>query len=191
MQYQLKFIQEKLEQLLQQNTENDILVAIDGNCAAGKTTLAGELAQRIDCNVIHMDDFFLRPEQRTEERLQQPGGNIDWERFQKEVLLPLVEEKTFSYRPFSCRTMQLSDSVHVGHKRITIIEGSYACHPELVSAYDFKIFLSLTKPQQIDRIRVRNGEERLSDFVQKWIPMEERYFQTFDIKNQCELVVEM
>ena len=42
-----------------------ILVAIDGKCTSGKTTLASKLAELYDCNVFHMDDFFLRPEQRT------------------------------------------------------------------------------------------------------------------------------
>ena len=39
-----------------------VLVAIDGRCAAGKTTLAASLQAQLGCNVFHMDDFFLRPE---------------------------------------------------------------------------------------------------------------------------------
>ena len=39
-----------------------VIVAIDGRCASGKTTLAREIAKRLDCNIFHMDDFFLRPE---------------------------------------------------------------------------------------------------------------------------------
>ena len=62
-----------------------ILVAIDGKCTSGKTTLASKLAELYDCNVFHMDDFFLRPEQRTPERFAEVGGNVDYERFYKEV----------------------------------------------------------------------------------------------------------
>ena len=50
-----------------------------------------------------MDDFFLRPEQRTAQRLAQSGGNVDWERFQAEVLIPLRQGISFSYRPYDCR----------------------------------------------------------------------------------------
>lgn len=32
------------------------------------------------------DDFFLRPEQRTPERLAEPGGNLDRERMKSEVI---------------------------------------------------------------------------------------------------------
>ena len=43
-----------------------LVIAIDGGAASGKTTLAGELAKRFGGACVHMDDFFLRPEQRTE-----------------------------------------------------------------------------------------------------------------------------
>ena len=58
-----------------------LVVAIDGRCGSGKTTVAALLAQRLDCTVLHADDFFLRPEQRTPQRMAQPGGNFDRERF--------------------------------------------------------------------------------------------------------------
>ena len=37
------------------------IIAIDGRCAAGKTTLAARLAKELGGDVIHMDDFFLPP----------------------------------------------------------------------------------------------------------------------------------
>ena len=67
-----------------------LLVAVEGGSASGKTTLAALLARVYDCSVFHMDDFFLRPEQRTGERLAEPGGNVDRERFAEEVLRPLT-----------------------------------------------------------------------------------------------------
>ena len=45
-----------------------LLIAIDGRCGAGKTTLAQRLQQELGGRVFHMDDFFLRPEQRTAAR---------------------------------------------------------------------------------------------------------------------------
>lgn len=78
------------------------LIAIDGRCAAGKTTFAEKLSSIMECSVIHMDHFFLRPEQRTKERLAQAGGNVDRERFMEEVLKPLKAGKAFTYRSFDC-----------------------------------------------------------------------------------------
>ena len=62
-----------------------IIIAIDGGCASGKTTLSKKLAEIYDANVIHMDDFFLPFEMRTEERMKEIGGNFDYCRFKKEV----------------------------------------------------------------------------------------------------------
>ena len=85
-----------------------VLVAIEGGSASGKTTL-GELLQNVyGCPVFHMDDFFLRPEQRTEARFTQPGGNVDRERFLEEVLIPLREGRPVDYRRFDCATFTLA-----------------------------------------------------------------------------------
>ena len=111
-----------IEALLAEN--RPVLVAIDGPCAAGKTTLGAKLQEKFDCNLFHMDDYFLRPEQRTEARFQEPGGNVDYERFREEVLEPLKRGETFSYRPFDCKTFTLAQPVPVVPKKLTIIEGN-------------------------------------------------------------------
>ena len=106
-----------------------VIVAIDGKGTSGKTTFASKLAEVYDCNVFHMDDFFLRPEQRTPERFAEVGGNVDYERFREEVLLPLRSGRAFSYRPFDCSTFTLAAPVAVAPKRLNIIEGTYSHHP--------------------------------------------------------------
>ena len=79
-----------------------VLVAIDGRCGGGKTTLGEYLRKHFECNVFHMDDFYLQPHQRTEERLREAGGNVDYERFSTEVLAPLKECQDVHYRRFFC-----------------------------------------------------------------------------------------
>ena len=165
------------------------LVAIDGRCAAGKTTLARGLQEEIDCHVIHMDDFFLRPEQRTKERLLEPGGNVDYERVKEEVLLPLSRGRTFSYRPFDCRRMALSSPITVKPKGVTVVEGSYSCHPELWDFYDMRVFLNVEPEEQLRRIMQRNGEEAAAIFRERWIPLEERYFTACRIRERCDFLL--
>ena len=157
-------------------TQKDtVIVAIDGKCTSGKTTLASKLAKLYDCNVFHMDDFFLRPEQRTPERFAEVGGNVDYERFLEEVLLPLKSSKTFSYRPFDCSTFTLSDPVIVTPKRLNIIEGTYSHHPFFGNPYDLKILLTIDEETQ--RRRILDRLEFLHKrFFEEWIPMENRYF---------------
>lgn len=164
-----------------------VLVAIDGRCAAGKTTLAATLHAQMDCNVFHMDDFFLRPEQRTPERLRQPGGNVDFERFLAEVLRPLHGGTPVTYCPYDCHTQQLRAPIQTTDAAVNIIEGSYACHPALWDLYDLRVFLSVEPKEQRRRIAARNGEKLLPMFADVWIPMEEAYFSRFRIAERADL----
>ena len=41
-------------------TGRQILIAIDGNCTAGKTTLAAVLEKEYDCNALHHYDRLRR-----------------------------------------------------------------------------------------------------------------------------------
>ena len=179
---------EQINHLLQ--NKDRVIVAIDGNCTAGKTTLAGELEKLFDCNVFHMDDFFLRPEQRTQERYAQPGGNVDYERFRAEVIIPLKQGQPFSYRPFACRTFTLSDPVSVEPKRLSIIEGTYSLHPYFGDVFDLKVFLSVDPELQVQRIyqRPQHVHER---FFHAWIPMEKQYFEYFKIPSCCDFCLKL
>lgn len=166
------------------------MIAIDGRCGAGKTTLASHLQKICGCNVIHLDHFFLRPEQRTKERMLQVGGNVDYERFLTEVMIPLNKKEAFSYRLFDCHKQKMTETIKIEPKPINIIEGSYSCHPVLIQNYDLKIFLSVNKKEQLRRIVQRNGEKNAAKFKEKWIPLEEIYFSTFNIKESCNLYFE-
>ena len=170
----METIRKKIDELLTQ--KDMVIVAIDGKCTSGKTTLASKLAQIYDCNVFHMDDFFLRPEQRTPERFAEVGGNVDYERFREEVLLPLKTGKAFSYRPFDCSTFTLAAPVAVTPKKLNIIEGTYSHHPYFGNPYDLKILL--TVDEEIQRQRILERPTFLHKrFFEEWIPMENRYFE--------------
>ena len=166
-----------------------IMIAIDGRCASGKTTLASILEAHLDCNVFHMDDFFLRPEQRSEERLKKAGENVDHERFLSEILLPLSRGEAVSYRPFSCKLGALLPPVEVEPKRISVVEGSYACHPSLEGYYDLCIFSDVDPEEQVRRITDRNGKEGAECFRSLWIPLEEKYFEAYDVARKCHIIL--
>ena len=162
------------------------IVAIDGMCASGKSTLANTLASTMDALVLHMDDFFLPPEMRTPERLSEPGGNVHRERFLTEALTPLSEGKPFSYRPYSCQTQSFASPVCVRPARLNIVEGAYSCHPELSPYYDMTACLTVDPALQAQRIRLRDGETAFSRFQNEWIPMENRYLSHFRISDRAD-----
>ena len=168
--------------------KNFVIVAIDGKCTSGKTTLASKLAQIYDCNVFHMDDFFLRRSQRTPERYAEVGGNVDYERFRKEVLLPLKSGKAFFYRPFDCSTFTLTAPVAVTPKKLNIIEGTYSHHPYFGNPYDLRVLMTVDEETQRQRILERPAFLH-KRFFEEWIPMENRYFREFDIPDRCDILV--
>ncbi len=172
------------------------VLAVDGRCASGKTTLAEILREDFtklygSCEVVHLDDFFLRREQRTAERLSEIGGNFDRERFLAEVLIPLRKQKSgevIEYGVFSCSVMDIMESKKLYFSPITVIEGSYSHHPELRELYDLRVFLSVDPTEQIERIKRRDGEEKAKIFAERWIPLEEKYFREFAVMDSADIV---
>lgn len=166
-----------------------LVIALEGRCGSGKSTLARRLCGVYRCSVIHMDDFFLQPVQRTSNRLEEPGGNIDYERFEAEVAQPVREKKeAFSYHRFDCRTGSMNQLISVKREDLIIVEGVYSCHPRFDDIYDLKFFLDIDSREQVNRIRKRNGEEMLKRFVNEWIPMEEKYFTEFGIREGAHVI---
>lgn len=166
------------------------LVAIDGRCGSGKTGLARLIAQVFPCNVFHMDDFFLPFELRTLERLAAPGGNVDYERADREVLSPLRRGEDVLLRPFDCHTGALKPAERVPFRPLNLIEGSYAHHPALAGRYDLKIFLTCGQEEQRRRLLEREGPQGVIPFLERWIPLEERYFDALGIEDAADLSVD-
>ena len=186
MESRIAAVKPQIEALLKEKVF--LIVAIDGKCTSGKTTFASKLAENYDCTVFHMDDFFLRPEQRTAERFAEIGGNVDYERFTEEVLIPLRAGQAFTYRPFNCKTFTLSEPVSVTPKKLNIIEGSYSHHPYFGNHYDLKVLLTITPELQRERI-LQRPEFLHKRFFEEWIPMEDRYLNVFDIGNKSDMII--
>ena len=164
-----------------------VILAIDGNSGSGKSTLAQLLQGVYGATLVHMDDFFLQMHQRTKERFETPGGNVDHERFLEEVLTPMKKGEAICYRPFDCSRMDIGEGKTIQPGRLCIVEGSYSLHPSLESLYDLKVVLGISPAAQAERILRRNGPQMLTRFLKEWIPMENRYFEHTQIESRCDL----
>ena len=136
-----------------------------------------------------MDDFFLRPEQRTEARFTQPGGNVDRERFLEEVLIHLREGRPVDYRRFDCATFTIAPPQRIEAGTLNIVEGAYSMHPDLAPYYDLSVFLPISAEKQRERILKRNAPAHAKQFFDRWIPFEQRYFDALDVRNRCDLIL--
>ncbi len=169
--------------------EGTKVIAIDGRAASGKTTLANMLEEILAVDVIRMDDFFVPPALRSEERFAQPGNNIHYERYMEEVLPYICQPESFSYHIFDCSVMDYNGEQVIKNSNWRLVEGAYSTHPRFGDYADLKVFFDIGKEEQMLRIIERNGEAMAQMFKERWIPMEEAYYHTFRIKQNADIVI--
>ena len=166
------------------------VVVIDGKAASGKSSFVQELSEKYSAPVVHMDDFFLPEALRTPERYAQAGGNIHYERFAEEALPSLNAREGFSYRKYDCKSKSYIDTVSIPSASVVFVEGAYAMHPSFGHYYDLALFMDVEDELQRQRILKRNGESGLKDFLERWIPYENAYFDNCQVIERCDHIIE-
>ena len=67
-----------LSAALAQKPTRPLVLALDGRCGSGKTTLANGLAAQLPgCTLLRTDDFYLPPAQRIPDWAHTPCANMD------------------------------------------------------------------------------------------------------------------
>jgi len=168
-------------------------IVLDGPCGSGKSTLAQILREVLGAAPIPMDDFFLPFEMRTEERLSQPGGNVHHERFRAEVLDRVKVGESLTYQRFDCQTGTLKETkIDAKWMNSVLIEGSYSHHPAFSEVYErlnaLRVYVDVDADEQLRRIALRSPD-LLEMFQTRWIPLEKKYFEAYDIKDRADLAV--
>ncbi len=165
------------------------LIGIDGNASSGKTTFGKLLSQVYDCNIFHVDHYFQQPVVDPNNPLSNYASNIHFKRMYTEIFDPIHQERDSKIHTMDLKTHTLSDEFLISYQKISIVEGAYSMHPYIVENYDLKIFMKTTYIKQIFRIWKRNGFKKLIQFMKKWIPMENKYFNDLQIENDADIVL--
>ena len=118
----------------------------------------------------------------------QAGGNVDFERVEAELIKKILKPENFTFDVYDCHTLSYFESGKVFHKRLNVVEGVYSLHPQLSGYFDYKIYLDVSPEKQEKRILDRSGEKKLERYKTEWIPLEMKYFDTYKIKEQCDVV---
>lgn len=179
----------ELTELVKKKTP--FILAIDGMCGSGKTTLADYLSTRFSAQIIHMDNFFLPFERKTQERLSEAGGNVDYERFTQIILPALKKGEPFSYTAYNCQTASYDCQVTIGACDLIIVEGSYSLHEKFGNYYDYALFLTVSPEEQLERLKIRcNDETKFLRFQEDWIPMEQHYHEVQNVLYKCNKIID-
>jgi len=183
-------------------------VAIDGPDAAGKTTLANELAALLaqrGREVIRASiDGFHRPrveryEQGADSSLGYYEDSFDCERLRNELLQPLgpngsrlYRSRIFDYRtdrPVEAAAERASDAA------VLLFDGVFLLRPELADAWDFRIFVVAGFNEILRRVRVRDSElfgsaeKAERRYRKRYIPAQQGYFKSARPLDHADLVL--
>jgi uridine kinase len=186
-----------------------VRVAIDGPAAAGKTMLADELAIALrgrGREVISASiESFLRP--RVERYRRGPESargcyedSFDYDRLLAELLRPLGESGSRLYRTeiYDRRADLLVDSeqLEASADAILLFDGVFLLRPELVDAWDFRVFITVAPEEIIRRARIRDAEAYGSAddaerrFRARYLPSQQHYRGTVRPAELADVVLE-
>ena len=181
---------QKIAALLAAHPEQPVLIALDGRCGSGKTTLAGQMAEQFPASIVfHTDDYYLPPTQRIPDWEKTPCANMDLTRLRDEALRPAYAGQPVAYRAYSCREGAYLPPAQLPAQPLVILEGSYSHHPLLRPYETLRVFVTCTKAEQTRRLQAREGA-RYADFAARWVPLEEGYFAQHGVAESADFVVD-
>ncbi len=156
-----------------------MLVAIDGHGGAGKSSLARRIARSVEgVTVVCLDDF-ARP--------SRPGW--DRERFCRQVLLPLLEDRSGKYQRWNWVTDHGADWRDVPVGGTLVVEGVSATTNELGRPWDLTIWVDASEDVRLRRGVERDGEGMRQTWEKVWIPAENAYVASQHPQERVDLIV--
>lgn len=178
------------------DVDHPIRVAIDGPDAAGKTTLADELASALieaGRDVIRASiDGFHRPRvERYGRGSDSPEGyymdSFDYGALRASLLDPLGPDGSREYRSasFDFRDDKPLDSrsLSASERSVLLLDGVFLLRPDLRDAWDLSIFVSISVDEILQRTLRRDAElfgsadEVERRYRARYIPGQELYFR--------------
>ncbi|MBB5084020.1 cytidylate kinase family protein [Nonomuraea endophytica] len=183
-------------------------VAIDGPPAAGKTTLADELAVVLrarERDVIRatIDDFLVPRAQRYRRGKYSAEGCYfdahDHPALCRVLLDPLGPggDRRFRHTVYDADT-DTPPATTAPEDAVLLFDGVFLLRPELIDRWDLSIFVSVPFEQTVDRARDRNAalagsSADTADIERSWrdryIPAQQLYFATARPADHADVIV--
>ncbi|RKN26145.1 cytidylate kinase family protein [Micromonospora musae] len=182
-------------------------VAIDGPPAAGKTTLADELAavlraQGRDVIRATIDDFlFARPQRYPRGEYSAEGcyhDTHDYDALNRVLLDPLGPggDRRFQSAVYdrTTDTVQSPPVTTAPADAVLVFDGVFLMRPELIDRWDLRVFVSTALEKTVDRavIRERQVSSR-AEVERRWreryIPSQQFYFAAVRPTDHVDVIV--
>ncbi len=178
--------------ILQIERPHPIRVAIDGIDAAGKTTLADELANELPQHPIiraSIDGFHQPRAIRYRRGSDSPIGyyydSFDYDAFKAELLQPLGPGGSRRYRTM-CYDYRHDHPLDSPRKlappnAMLLCDGVFLLRSEICELWDFSVFVQISFSTSLDRALVRDREQFGSSvrqrYEKRYIPGQRLYLQ--------------
>ena len=165
------------------------LVAIDGPGGSGKTRLAERILRAAaGRSVVHVDDFYRPAAEHTQQTAETLGGSFDLGRLRDEVLRPLRERRSASFRPLDWERGELAAQPDaVDPRGLAVVEGVYTLRPDLMAFWDLTVFLDV--PLELCRARLLARGENTTEEIDGWQAEERRYLETSRPMERAAIVL--
>ncbi|MFB9906689.1 AAA family ATPase [Allokutzneria oryzae] len=183
-----------------------VRVAVDGPDAAGKTTLADEIAEALGPRAVRISgDDFHRP---TEERLRRGPLSaegyfldaFDHGALRREVLEPLGPQGDRRYRTATwdhlTNSRREDPAATAATDAIVVVDGVFLLREELRDAWDVRIFVEVGEEEQMRRAVDRDTElfgsaERVRErYAVRYRPAHELYWNSARPKEAADIVID-
>ena len=178
------------------------LVAVDGFTAAGKTTLANELATIVrlagrPAIRASADDFHRAEAARHSQGRLSPEGyyedSFDYEGLVRLLLTPLGSSGN---RRFVTTNQPNTPTWTAANNAILIVDGVFLLRPELEPWWDYSIFVDIPASLSLERGLARDtgvlGEEvevrKL--YEERYLPGEELYMERVNPRAKADVIVD-
>jgi uridine kinase len=198
------------EEVLTVALDHPVRVGVDGCSAAGKTTLADELAgllrQRCGREVIRAQlDYFKRaPELRTTYPIESPESYYyemyDYDAIRGRLLIPLGPDgdrryTTATREPSARNPLDLGIAT-AAPDAILIADGAFLQRPELNNYWDLRIYVHVTFETVLRRGTARDAawmdsqEAAAHRYRTRYIPGERLYVDQVNPAGRAQLVID-
>ena len=142
-------------------------VAVDGVDAAGKTTLADELARlRPEAERLSADDFLRPPEERYRRGRESPVGYF---------------EDSFDHDPLRRAVLAANG--------LLIVDGIFLLRAELNDLWDLRIFIDIELDESIRRGVARDGPETEHLYRHRYVPGQRLYLEAVRPAELADVVL--